>query len=139
MITLPSYSWSLMRRILYLVILIACFSVNDVEATQRASSKRPLVTFLELGSASCIPCRMMKPVMKDIAEHYQDKIEVVFYDIALPQNRQIAIEYRVRVMPTQVFLDADGKEFFRHEGYYPKDQIIKMLDKYYREIALSKE
>jgi thioredoxin 1 len=30
-------------------------------------------------------------------------------------------------MPTQVFLDKDGKEFFRHEGFYPKADIEKML------------
>ncbi|MDZ4182858.1 MAG: thioredoxin family protein [Candidatus Cloacimonadaceae bacterium] len=86
------------------------------------------VTFLEIGAESCIPCRMMQPVMKEIAAEYPGVVKVVFHD--LYKEREIGPKYNIRVMPTQVFLDASGREFFRHEGFYPKDEIKEMLDRY---------
>lgn len=85
----------------------------------------PLVTFIELGAESCIPCKMMKPVLKEISDEYQGLVKVIFID--LNKDKDAAQKYRVRVMPTQVFLDAQGREFFRHEGFYPKAEIEKML------------
>lgn len=85
----------------------------------------PLVTFIELGAESCIPCRMMQPIMKEIQAEYQGLVNVIFYDLYKVQGA--AQEYNVRVMPTQVFLDHDGREFFRHEGFYPKAEIERML------------
>lgn len=94
---------------------------------------KPLVTFIELGAESCIPCKMMQPVMKEIAAEYEGLVKVVFYD--LYKEREAGQKYRVRVMPTQVFLDAEGREFSRHEGFYPKDQLKAMLDAYLAEQA----
>jgi len=85
----------------------------------------PLVTFIELGAESCIPCRMMQPIMKEIREEYKGTVRVDFID--LYKDKNAAQKYGVRVMPTQVFLDAQGREFFRHEGFYPKEEIEKML------------
>jgi thioredoxin 1 len=86
------------------------------------------VTFLEIGAESCIPCKMMQPIMKEIAEEYPGVVEVIFHD--LYKEREIGQKYRIRVMPTQVFLNAEGKEFFRHEGFYPKAELKAMLDKH---------
>lgn len=88
------------------------------------------VTFLEIGSVNCIPCKMMKPIMKDIEEEYKGIVRVDFYDLNEPAGRTVGQKYNIRVMPTQVFLDADGNEFFRHEGFYPKEELSKMLDAY---------
>ncbi len=41
----------------------------------------------------------------------------------------MATKYKIRVIPTQVFLDQDGKEFFRHEGFFPKEELMKIVDK----------
>ncbi|MFO7660603.1 MAG: thioredoxin family protein [Candidatus Cloacimonadaceae bacterium] len=86
------------------------------------------VYFLEIGSVNCIPCRMMQPIMKEIERDYAGIVKVEFYD--LMDDREIGPRYNIRVMPTQVFLDADGREFFRHEGFYPKEELSKMLDAY---------
>ena len=85
------------------------------------------VTFVELGSVNCIPCKMMQPIMKDIEKEYGREVEVMFHDVWTDDGKPFAEKYGIRVIPTQVFLDKDGKEFFRHEGYYPKDEIVKML------------
>lgn len=109
---------------------VSATASNDKPSTPAPKPKQVgyQVTFLEIGAESCIPCRMMKPIMKDIAEEYPGVVKVVFHD--LYKDRSIGQQYGIRVMPTQVFLDARGKEFFRHEGFYPKDEMKAMLDKH---------
>jgi thioredoxin len=99
-------------------------------ATQRTTmNEKPLVTFVELGSVNCIPCRQMQPVMKAIEEKYKDQVKVVFYDVWNADQAKYAQTFGIRVIPTQVFFDTDGKEFFRHEGYYPEREIHNLLQK----------
>lgn len=99
---------------------------SETAAVQGQKQEPYRITFLEIGSKNCIPCKMMQPIMKEIAEEYKGIVKVEFYD--LMEDRQIGAKYNIRVMPTQVFLNADGKEFFRHEGFYPKDELAKMLN-----------
>jgi thioredoxin 1 len=96
---------------------------------QSDEGKKPLVTFVELGSVNCIPCRQMQPVMKAIEEKYPNQVRVVFHDVWTDAGRPAATKYGIRLIPTQVFLDAEGKEFFRHEGFYPEAEIDKLLQK----------
>ncbi|MBN1223482.1 MAG: thioredoxin family protein [Candidatus Aminicenantes bacterium] len=84
-----------------------------------------LVTFIELGADKCIPCKAMQPIMKEIAEEYVGKIQVVFYDVW--KDPRPARHYRIQLIPTQVFIDSNGKEIFRHVGLFPKDEILDML------------
>lgn len=92
-------------------------------------ARKPLVTFVELGSVKCIPCRQMRPVMASVEKKYGDQVTIVFHDVWKPDQRQYAEKYGIRVIPTQVFLDKDGKEFHRHEGFYPEAEIDKLLQK----------
>ncbi|MEW6515336.1 MAG: thioredoxin family protein [candidate division FCPU426 bacterium] len=85
------------------------------------------VTFVELGSVRCIPCKMMQPIMAEIEKEYGARVKVVFYDIWTEAGRPYAMQYQIRAIPTQIFLDQDGKEFHRHTGFYPKEEIDKVL------------
>ena len=87
------------------------------------------VTFIELGSVNCIPCKMMQPIMEEIEQEYRDQVKVIFHDVWTNEGRPYAEKYRIRVIPTQVFLDKDGKEYFRHEGFFPKEELIEILNK----------
>jgi thioredoxin 1 len=95
--------------------------------TKTEPKTKPLVTFIELGSVNCIPCRQMQPIMKAVEEKYPEKVKVLFYDVWTPAGRPYAQKYGIRVIPTQVFLDENGKEFFRHEGFFPLAEIEKLL------------
>lgn len=86
-----------------------------------------LVTFVELGSDRCIPCIKMRPVMQEIQDRYGDQVLIVFYDVWTTEGRPYAGQYGIRVIPTQVFLDAQGQEYFRHEGYFPTSEVAKIL------------
>ncbi|MFP4368705.1 MAG: thioredoxin family protein [Candidatus Kapaibacterium sp.] len=84
------------------------------------------ITFVELGSVSCIPCQKMQPVMKSLEEKYgEEQLQVQFIDVL--RDREAAKPYNIRVMPTQVFLERNGKEFHRHEGFYPEEEIDSLL------------
>jgi len=83
------------------------------------------VTFVELGSNSCIPCKEMRPVMDAIRREFGDQINVVFYDVW--KDDAPAKQYGIQYIPTQVFLDEKGVEFHRHVGFYPQADIEALL------------
>jgi thioredoxin 1 len=88
---------------------------------------QPLVTFIELGSVNCIPCKAMQPVMKSVEEKYGNQIKVIFYDVWKKEQAHYGQDYKIRVIPTQVFLDSQGKELMRHEGFFPEKDIDTFL------------
>ena len=111
---------------------------NEPKTEQKAKSEENLiisgeqldfskhkVTFIELGADRCIPCKAMQPVMREIAQEYKGTIQVVFYDVW--KTPKYAKNYGIQMIPTQVFIDKNGEEIFRHVGFYPKEDIIKML------------
>jgi thioredoxin 1 len=103
---------------------------NSKQAQQKVSDKKDIkVTFVELGSVNCIPCKMMQPVMKDIEEEYGTQVKVIFYDVWTKEGQPYGEKYKIRLIPTQIFFDKDGKEYFRHQGFFPKEEIIKVLKK----------
>jgi thioredoxin 1 len=87
-----------------------------------------LVTFIELGADRCIPCKQMQPIMKEIAETYADRVQVIFYDVW--KDSAPAEKYGIQLIPTQVFLDQKGKEIARHVGLFPKEEILELLKKH---------
>ena len=93
------------------------------------TNKEGKVTFVELGSVNCIPCKMMKSVMEAIEKEYGDQVQVVFHDVWTEEGKEYGIKYQIRGIPTQVFLDKDGKEYYRHMGFFPEDEVVKILKK----------
>ena len=87
------------------------------------------VIFIELGSVNCMPCKMMQPVIADIEKEYGAQVNVIFHDVWTKEGKPYAEQYGIRTIPTQIFLDKDGKEYFRHQGFFPKEEIIKVLEK----------
>jgi thioredoxin 1 len=120
-------------RVHHVALILALFIAAQTVFPQKKSSasidKKSPITFVELGSVNCIPCRQMQPVMKAIEKKYGDQVKVVFYDVWRPEQKKYAEQYGIKLIPTQVFLDAAGKEFFRHEGFYPEAEIDKLLQK----------
>ncbi|NTW07715.1 MAG: hypothetical protein HGA29_07720, partial [Syntrophaceae bacterium] len=47
----------------------------------------PLVTFVEIGAARCIPCKAMQPIMKEVEEEYKGQVQVVFHDVWTSKGR----------------------------------------------------
>jgi thioredoxin 1 len=81
-----------------------------------------LPALIDIGAGTCIPCRLMAPILEELKKELQGRVIVQFID--LNKYPGAASEYRIRVMPTQIFYDASGKELFRHEGFYSKQDIL---------------
>ncbi len=96
------------------------------ESSEKNTEKK--ITFVELGSVKCVPCKMMEPIMEDIKKEFAGKVDVVFYDVWTEAGRPYGEKFKIRAIPTQVFLDKDGKEYFRHEGFFPKEELVKILE-----------
>ncbi len=109
------------------LLVVACTRTESGKTQALDPTSDTLVTFVELGSVRCVPCRMMQPIMRDIENTYQGQVKVVFHDVWTEEGKPYAKVYGVRVIPTQVFLDAKGVEYFRHEGFFPKDQLVAVL------------
>ncbi|MFC1539134.1 thioredoxin family protein [Candidatus Latescibacterota bacterium] len=98
--------------------------------TQEKEAEKPAlgkITFIELGSVNCIPCKMMQPIMAEIEKEYKDQVNVVFHDVWTKEGQPYAEKYKIKLIPTQIFLDKDGVEYFRHVGFFPKDELVKIL------------
>ncbi len=110
-----------------ILFLPISFWAQEKEEDTQPPKKNAKITFVELGSVNCIPCKKMQPIMDSIEEKYGDQIEVIFYDVWKTEGKPYASKYGIRLIPTQVFLDKNGNEFHRHEGFYPEKEIDKIL------------
>ncbi len=121
------------RFLLTTSVLLLGFGTAPAQKNEKQTQKAeptPTITFVELGSVKCVPCRMMQPVMKNIEKKYAGQVKVIFYDIWKDDQKQYAKDYDIRIIPTQVFLDKSGKEVFRHEGFFPESEIDALLAKH---------
>ena len=93
--------------------------------TAASSPEAALPRLLDLGSTTCIPCKMMAPILEDLKKEYAGKLAVEFIDVQ--EDLAAGHIYSIRVIPTQIFFDADENELFRHEGFMSKEDIVAKL------------
>ncbi len=96
------------------------------EATTNAPAtppeKKPLPKLIDLGAGKCIPCKMMAPILEQLKTEFAGTLEVEFIDVW--KNPDAGKQYGIKMIPTQIFHDASGKELFRHIGFFAKDDIL---------------
>jgi thioredoxin 1 len=100
------------------LLLAALLPANLVAA----DAKPALPRLVDLGAGKCIPCKQMKPILEDLTRNYADQFIVVFIDVW--ENREAGKRHGIRMIPTQIFYAADGKELARHEGFMSKKDIL---------------
>ncbi|MBL0109038.1 MAG: thioredoxin family protein [Ignavibacteria bacterium] len=122
--------------VVLVIISIGVFSLRNSETQSKINSDKPTVTnsetkykatFIELGSVRCIPCQKMQPVIKSVEEKYGDQVKVIFYDVWTSQGKEDAKQFDFDAIPTQLFLDENGREYFRHVGFFPEVELVKIL------------
>jgi len=86
------------------------------------TNQTPLPKLIDLGADKCIPCKMMAPILEELKNEYQGRMEVVFIDVW--KNPGAGDAYGVQTIPTQIFFDTSGKELFRHTGFFAKEDIL---------------
>ena len=99
-------------------------SPNTETARISENTKRvELPRLVDLGSDKCIPCKRMAPILESLSQEYRSSFTVEVLDVR--KNPALGQEWAIRVIPTQVFIDATGAERFRHEGFMSKEAILK--------------
>jgi thioredoxin 1 len=81
-----------------------------------------LPRLVDLGAGKCIPCKKMAPILDELKDEYAGRLEVIFIDVW--QDKDAAQKYGIESIPTQIFFDPAGKELFRHEGFFAKEDIL---------------
>ncbi len=97
-----------------------------VKESVEKSEQVALPKLLDLGSHSCVPCKMMMPILDTLTREYKGKLNVEFIDIH--EKREAAENYAIRSIPTQIFYDKNGVEQFRHEGFWSREEILSKFE-----------
>jgi len=98
-------------------------SNTDEDFKKALQSGKPVL--VDFGANSCVPCRQLRPILKDVGKEYSGKASVLVIDVYKYQN--LARDYKVALIPTLVFFDSKGKEVFRHLGVLDKEKIVAKL------------
>ncbi|OGP53458.1 MAG: hypothetical protein A2Y65_06845 [Deltaproteobacteria bacterium RBG_13_52_11] len=97
---------------------------STADAFQAAlKSGRPSV--IDFGSNRCIPCIQLRPVMRALKDAHSERINVLFMEVS--DHRDLAQQYKVRLVPTLIFFDAHGQEVQRKTGFMDREAIERVL------------
>jgi len=98
--------------------------MNSEDDLKKAlTSGKPVL--VDFGANACLPCRQLRPVLKEIGAEYSGKATVLVIDVY--KNQNLAREHKVLMLPTLVFFDSKGKEAFRNVGLMEKEKIVGKL------------
>ena len=124
-----------LSKYIIIAILIAAVGVvlalkqnktqNPLPQIGQTKPTAPLPRLVDLGADKCIPCKMMTPILEELKTEYAAILNVEFIDVW--KNPDAGQKYGIRVIPTQIFYDASGKELFMHEGFFSKKDITDKL------------
>jgi thioredoxin 1 len=86
-----------------------------------------MVTMIDLGAKTCIPCKMMAPILVNLEKKYAGKAAVIFLDIN--EYPELIKRFGLSAIPTQIFFDKDGKGLLRHRGFMSEEAIVEQFEK----------
>jgi len=79
----------------------------------------------EFGAGYCASCKEMAKIMAELTQSHRDQVE--FRLVYVDKDKPLFERYKIMLIPTQVFLDASGKEVDRHIGALTKEDVLKKL------------
>lgn len=113
--------------VLTLAVALFVFSTAAFAGKNDNIPAKGMVTMIDLGAKSCIPCKMMAPIMEKMEKKYAGKAVIHFYDVW--KDREPAVRFGIRAIPTQIFFNSEGREVYRHEGFMSEADIVRQLSK----------
>ena len=100
-------------------------SIRDSENNLKSQPTQKLPILIDLGRGVCIQCKKMKPILEELKAEYEGKTTIKIIDLTYEPEE--ANKYKIRLIPTQIFFDAEGNEVYRHEGFMDKQSIKQKL------------
>jgi thioredoxin 1 len=122
---------SMYKKTLFLIVpaLMILAGIGWAASQSNANATGPsegtstaLPRLLDLGADKCIPCKRMAPILEELKDEFSGRFQVDFIDVW--KNPKEAPKYQVTTIPTQIFLSPDGKELFRHVGFFGREDIL---------------
>lgn len=98
---------------------------GDNPLSRALKSGRPVLA--DFGRGTCIPCKMMQPILEKLQKEYTNKAEILILDVG--EYASLARKYKIIMIPTQIFFDSSGREVFRHQGFMPEQDLVAQLKK----------
>jgi thioredoxin 1 len=117
-----------------LFLLLVCSGSSKANDTSIGNEVVPgipvknTVTLVDLGATTCIPCKMMAPILEELKQEYKGRVEVFFIDVYDKSNAGKSKAFNIFVIPSQIFYDKQGREVFRHTGFLDKKSIVVKLE-----------
>ncbi len=116
-----------------LVITVVALLVVGVVAVVKNRGTPPpasapagnLPRVVDLGADKCQACKDLAPILAQLKDELAGRAQVDFIDVW--KNPKAGEEYGIRIIPTQIFFDAQGREIWRHEGFLPKADFLARL------------
>ncbi len=117
-----------MREAIFYLVVFMVVSLSVTAYAEEASEipVKNMVTMLDLGADSCVPCKLMAPILKKLEQEYRGRAAIVFIDVW--KNPDQGKKYGTRAIPTQIFYEKSGRERYRHVGFLGEKEIRKWLD-----------
>ena len=104
---------------------MSAIQINKTNFTEEViRSDRPVL--LDFWAVWCPPCRMLAPVVEQIAEEYEGRVKVG--KVNVDEERELSAMFRVENIPTIVLMK-NGKVTDTLVGYHPKEQLVAILEK----------
>jgi thioredoxin 1 len=119
-----------MKKACRFIILLFCAGILWSFIPLPAAADSPGVpkgkpALYEFGAGYCVSCKEMEKVMAELKTTHSDQVE--FRMIYVDKEKPLFEQYKIMLIPTQVFLDASGKEVDRHMGVLTKEEVLKKL------------
>jgi thioredoxin 1 len=114
--------------VVLLIVVAAAVVVKRRNQTPQANEIKwvdpntQLPRLVDFGAGKCRMCKMMEPILEELRSEYSGILAVNYVDVY--KNSDITEQHSVQIIPTQIFFDASGKELFRHEGFFSKEDIL---------------
>ncbi|EKD83513.1 MAG: Thioredoxin-related protein [uncultured bacterium] len=103
-------------------------SANQLETTATSpvsdTNLLKLPRIIDFGSKKCMACKAMEPVLESLAKNHADKFVTEFVDVWVSENQDLAKSHEIQSIPTQIFLDSENKELFRHTGFISEEDVL---------------
>ncbi len=117
-------------KITPLIFAVCCLLFFTVPTRADTPAQVPvsgMVTMVDLGATSCIPCKMMAPILEKLTKEYEGKAAIIFIDVWKEKGQ--GRKFGISAIPTQIFFDKEGKEVHRHMGFLSEEAIVAQFTK----------
>jgi len=88
-----------------------------------------LPMLLDFTRDNCLPCEIMRPWIEKLGKKHSGRVAIAEINIDRPENAELGRAFSVRSIPTQIYVDARGREVARHVGLARLAQMERTLER----------